>query len=265
MRSAPFPTRCITLALALTLTAGIAAVAEAACSCTGMTINHATGAKVPICSNANIQQFVTTNECTQVAGDASNGCQGYAYRYDCDTGPNNLHSNTNPLQQQTGFGIDAVVTGNAGQCQTGHSLQQTITGRSSENTALHQTPASGNVTVGTFSAYIKAGVGFMPNVGTTYSNGNPEFGADNYADVTAQDVLIESNNGHIKWWDNPDQQKRANEHGEWLFRYFSFVRGSGGGQSCGCVYTITVDWDVRTPNPTTTTYAIDPDSPACHF
>lgn len=245
---------------ALALTAALATSAHAACSCTGMTI-HRGGAPFAVCSNANLQDFVTTNECAREAGSNANGCAGYAYRYACATGANTLTAADQPYQH-TGFGVEATIVGNPNDCRPGHALQQKITGRgTSKNSALHAHP-TGDVDIGNLRVTIKGGNGTMPEIGAM-SNNRQEFGADNYTDVAAQDVLIEGGN-RIKWWDNPDQTKdRRNENATWQFRYFSYVLGSGGGQSCGCVFKIDVDWQ-RLQNPVTT-YTADAASPACAF
>jgi hypothetical protein len=150
--------------------------------------------------------------------------------------------------QRTGFGIDAALSGNSNECHSGHALQETITGdQGVTKPQVHDLP-SGDVTIGSPDVNIisnQSGAQDFPDVGatTTGPNAKPKFGADQYTNPNATDLLIEKNGGHIKWWDNPDQSKDGNaEAATWVFRYFSFVQGSSAANSCACVYDITVNW-----------------------
>jgi hypothetical protein len=244
MRNLFSSTRRTVLALTFPLLASAASAAQAACSCTAMTVRHAGTMK--ICSNNELRnEFI--RECTSKDGVAD-GCAGYTYAYTCVLGVNQGRVTRHSPWQRTGFGIDATLSGNFNECHSGHVLQETITGdQGVTKPQVHDLP-SGDVTIGSFDVHIisnQSGAQDFPDVGatTTGRNGKPKFGADQYTNPNATDLLIEKNGGHIKWWDNPDQSKDGNaEAATWVFRYFSFVQGSSAANSCACVYDITVNW-----------------------
>jgi len=165
--------RVITIAGAALAFASLSSAAWAACSCTNLTVHHADAATVKICTN-NTLNF---KECTWEKGSSTNGCDGYQRAYTCPTGVNNAVGE----DQQTGFGVDATVTGNSADCNSGQALQLTITSnRSVDKPKVHPTP-SGDVTIGTFAVSIdNTKNALYPDVGTV--KGLPYFGADNYTD-----------------------------------------------------------------------------------
>lgn len=244
MRDLFSSTRSTVLALTFPLLASAASTAQAACSCTAMTVSHAGTMK--ICSNNDLRnEFI--RECTSKDGVAD-GCVGYNYAYTCVLGVNEGRVTRHSPWQRTGFGIDATLSGNFNECHSGHALQETITGdQGVTKPQVHDLP-SGDVTISGFGVNIisnQGGAQDFPDVGarTTGPNAKPKFGADQYTNPNATDLLIEKNGGHIKWWDNPDQSKDGNaEAATWVFRYFSFVQGSSAANSCACVYDITVTW-----------------------
>lgn len=248
--------RCAALILALAATSA-ASQAFAACSCTGLTLSHTNNQSVTICSNRDLH-FA---ECRQADGSQQNGCAGSTYAYTCPVGVNpGAH-----LEQKTGFATDATLTGNANDCRSGQALQLTITSnRGVVKPKVHATPR-GNVAVGNYTVTINSNVqDDVPDVGTTHQN-RPLYGADSYTDPNDPHLLIQRTVDHLKWWDNTDQTKDdAGEAATWQYRFFSYVTGTAGQHSCGCVFDIAVDWPAN--GAAVTTYTSDAQSSTnCHF
>lgn len=236
---------------------GTGPTAWAVCACTGMTISHTNNSNVTICSNANLN----FPECARAAGSGGNGCAGSTYAYTCPVGVNSAAG----LTQQTGFGVNAALTGTASECQSGHALQLSIASTlGATKPDVHATPG-GNITIGTFTASVDNNTSHQfPDVGAT-SSALPLYGADSYTDPAANDLLIQRSANAIKWWDNTDQTKDdATETANWHYRYFSFVEGTSAATSCGCVFDITVNWPAN--GAATTTYTLQNGSSTnCHF
>lgn len=250
------------LLLLLALTAPT--LAWAACGCTGITVTHTDNHTVSICSNADIDTKDPDKgfpECQKTASPKGQ-CGNYHFRYDCPVGVNSV-STKDPVQQ-TGFLVEAQLSGTASQCQSGHALQLAIKGGKIKRPKVHKTP-SGDVSIGKLNAtIINDGRFAFPAPGTT-KNGRDQFGADYYTDPAATDVLIQQDKNSIKWWDNTDQGKDNNaEHAVWSYRYLSYVKGTGSNNSCACVFDIDVDWS-SSKNASTKWTKVDAKSTNCTF
>ncbi len=123
----------------------------------------------------------------------------------------------------------------------------------------------GDVTVGTYTATITNDRRRKyPDVGDT-SGSNPFYGADSYTNPAAADLLMQQTATQLKWWDNTDQEKdKASEAATWKYRFFSYVKGSAGQSSCGCVFDIDVNWPANSAAATTFT-SIGGSSTHCTF
>ncbi len=257
-RRASLPGRCrAALLAALAATAATTTQALAACSCTDLTISHA-NATVKICSNNNLN----FPECARANGSTQNGCAGSTYAYTCPVGVNSKSN----LEQKTGFQAAATLTGTAGQCKSGQALQLTITSNQGVSKPKVLATPSGDVTVGAYAVTITNDRQVeYPDVGKTSQN-KPLYGADSYTDPAAADLLMQEMADHLKWWDNTDQAKDdAAEEATWKYRFFSYVTGTAGQNSCGCVFDIVVNWPANNNNATTTYTKVDGSSTRCTF
>ena len=250
--------RCAALILALAAT-GAASPAFAICSCTRMDILHGddnglNGQPVMICSANQRLNFV---ECGRpVAGNPQqNGCAVNTWAYTCPVGVNYERR----LRQRTGFATNATLANNADECQSGQAVQLTITsnGGVARNPQVHATP-NGDVTVGNYTVTIDNGrQQQIPGIGATTNQNRPLYGADSYTNPNANDQLIQRTADSLKWWDNTDQAKDhgAREAATWEYRFFSYVTGTQGQSSCGCIFDIDVTWPAD--DAATTTYTLD--------
>ncbi len=257
-RRARLPARWCALITILAATVATATEAIAACSCTDLTISHANAATVKICSNNDLN----FPECARAAGSIGNGCATSTYAYTCPVGVNSAAG----LKQKTGFQADATLTGTAGQCASGQALQLTITSTESVSKPKVLATPSGDVTVGTYTVTItNDGRRKYPDVGDTTPGHNPFYGADSYTNPTAADLLMQETATHLKWWDNTDQEKdKAAEAATWKYRFFSYVTGTAGQNSCGCVFDIDVGWPANSAATTTFT-SVGGSSTRCTF
>jgi hypothetical protein len=225
--------------------------AEGACGCSGMKLNHS-GTTGIMCSDNDLN-FLKT-ECDKFSG-ASKGCTT-TYAYECRLGVNSQKLGNVKPYQKTGFQPVATLTGSSipSDCTMGQVLQENITsgGAPEPNPNIIPTSLSGVSSLAGHTVDIdNSSANRFPAVGATKAS-NPFFGGDNYASLTAADVLISVTPTTISWWDNPDQSKDSqSEVATWKFRFISFVNGSASQPSCSCAFTIDVDWNGTTP-PTTT-------------
>ena len=246
------------LIVTLAATTFAAAEAQAACSCTDLKISHAANATVKLCSDNDLN----FPECNRVQGSGANGCAASSYDYTCPVGVN---STAVALKQRTGFEADATLTGTASECESGQALQLTITSNEAVSKPKVQATPSGDVTVGNYTVTINNDRRYKyPDVGAM-SGQKPLYGADSYTDPGGGRSADAANATHLKWWDNTDQQKdKASEAATWEYRFFSYVKGSAGQNSCGCVFDIDVGWPANTAATTTFT-SVGGSSTRCTF
>ena len=169
------------------------------------------------------------------------------------------------MDQKTGFEADATLTGTASDCASGQALQLTITSNEGVSKPKVLATPSGDVTVGTYTATITNNQLLdYPDVGAT-SGHNPLYGVDSYTNPAAADLLMQETATHLKWWDNTDQEKdKATEVATWKYRFFSYVTGTVGQNSCGCVFDIDVSWPANSAATTTFT-SVGGSSTRCTF